>query len=290
MRRFVLFFLLYGFATSSAVAGQMFAVATSPVVVLNRPDFAEVFGGRNGKTVLKDACGQIRAVEFIALPGTVFAVEKQINIKTGSIYRVTSDDYPYQSSGGFFVDARSVKIVPVRPSPRKPELPAKETILANLVKRNGTRYIWGGNVAAGVGELSLWYPPRGAVDTALWKLSGLDCSGLLYEATNGYTPRNTSSLINFGSMVSVKGKTAQEIAQLLEPLDLIVWPGHVLIALDGGKIIESRLDCNRPESGVRIRPSEETLADIMKSRKPVDRLNNRSTEFVVRRWHRDTGL
>jgi len=28
-------------------------------------------------------------------------------------------------------------------------------------------------------------------------MKGVDCSGLLYQATNGFTPRNSRSLLNF---------------------------------------------------------------------------------------------
>jgi cell wall-associated NlpC family hydrolase len=281
----ILSILLVILSATTAAAGSLFAIAVTPAPVLNRPDFSAVFGGKDGKTLLKDTCGQLRAVEFVALPGTVFTVEQKIESPAGVIYRVTTNDYPYPVPGGYFVDARSVKVEQQRPAERARKLPAKEQILANMKMKVGTRYIWGGNVAAGIAELADWYPPAGQVDRALWQLAGLDCSGLLYEATGGYTPRNTSSLLNYGRPVAVAGKTVAELAALLQPLDLIVWPGHVLIVLDNRRIIESRSDCDRPLEGVRIRPLGTALKEIMKKRKPVNNIGKGAGEFVVRRWY-----
>ena len=116
-------------------------------------------------------------------------------------------------------------------------------------------------------------------------LAGVDCSGLLYEATNGFTPRNTSALLHFGKNVSIAGKSRQAITALLQPLDLLVWPGHVIIVIDGGNAIESRLVCQEPDKGVRIRPLADAMSEIMKKRRPADEVQNDREEFVVRRWY-----
>lgn len=277
----------------NAMAGeQHYAVATGPVPVLNTPDFRAVFGGKDGRTLQKDRCGQVRAVEFVALPGTVFTITGELKKGARTIYRVTSNDYPYPSVGGYFLDAASVRVENVRPPDRKAKLPQKEEILAALRQRTGTGYVWGGNLAGGVSELTAWYPPGSTAglskrELKTWQLAGVDCSGLLYEATGGYTPRNTSALIGYGHAIPIAGRSAADIAALLQPLDLIVWPGHVLIALDEGKVIESRQVCNRPEEGVRIRRTEDALADIMKSRRPAGRITSGSREFVVRRWYKE---
>jgi cell wall-associated NlpC family hydrolase len=289
MLRFLFSLLLLVLLDSPSSAGELFAVAVSETPVLNRPDFNAVFGGKDGRSLLTDGCGQLRAVEFVALPGTVFTIEEKIAAKSGMVYRVTSADYPYPSANGLFVDARSVRLEPQRPAERARSLPAREQILANMEQRVGTRYVWGGNVAAGAAALTDWYPPSGTVDRGLWQLAGLDCSGLLYEATNGFTPRNTSALVTYGAAVKIAGKSAREIAAELLPLDLIVWPGHVLIVLDGGRLIESRLDCRHPREGVRIRPLAAALADIMQKRTPADGITKGAREFVVRRWYEGTG-
>lgn len=267
-----------------------FAVARTETPVLNTPDFRAVFGGADGRTLRTDACGQLRAMEFVALPGTVFRIEEELKIGSRLIYRVTTAEYPYPSKTGYFVDAEFVRMQQEEPPPRKSLLPARQEIVAALKNMEGSRYVWGGNRHRGVPALFEQYPPTGkpAIDPAdreIWNLKGVDCSGLLYEATGGYTPRNTSALINFGTGVNIGGKRGAEIVQLLKPLDLIVWQGHVLIVIDGGNLIESRLVCSEPGKGVRIRPVSEALADIMKKRTPADSIGNGSREFVIRRWY-----
>ncbi|HPE85225.1 MAG TPA: hypothetical protein PLO43_03500, partial [Chlamydiales bacterium] len=78
--------------------------------------------------------------------------------------------------------------------------------------------------------------------------AGVDCSGLLYEASYGLTPRNTSELISFGEERSLEN---------LQPLDLLVWKGHVVIVLDPYHTIESRLG-----KGVVITPLADRLSEI----------------------------
>ena len=101
-----------------------------------------MFGGEDGKTLLQDECGQLRALEFVALPGTVFTVEGEIAGSSGTVYRVTTSDYPYPSTNGFFVDARSIRLEMQRPPERARKLPAKEKLLATMESRVGTRYVW----------------------------------------------------------------------------------------------------------------------------------------------------
>ena len=84
------------------------AVADKPVPVLNTPDFRSVFGGVDGRTLDLDQCGQILALEFIALPGTAFQIEESITTFPFPVFRVTSSDYPYPSESGYFVDSRKI--------------------------------------------------------------------------------------------------------------------------------------------------------------------------------------
>lgn len=291
MTRFLLLLILAFLWADSAMAAEgVFAVASTYTPVLGTPDFRSVFGGKDGMTLKKDSCGQLRALEFVALPGTVFRIEKELEINRQKIFRVTTDEYLYPTQSGYFIDARSVTVTTAKPAKRRKVLPSRVAILASLKSRAGTGYVWGGNVAAGLAEMTSWYPPSRTASLssparALWQLAGVDCSGLLYEATGGYTPRNTSALVTFGTGVSVAGKELKALTASLEPLDLIVWSGHVLIVIDGGKVIESRLVCNEPDQGVRIRTIDDALREVMKKRKPVDVFRNGGKEFVVRRWY-----
>lgn len=291
----MLFLLLSG--CTAFTAGQReprYAVATGPVPVLNTPDFRSVFGGNDGKTMAVDPCGQLRALEFIALPGTAFRVEGVISDFQFPVYRVTSDDYPYPSTTGYYIDSRMVWTTDCAPAPRKRTLPDPETIIARLISAVGTPYQWGSNLRQGIPEMITLSPP--AADQQLpsntrdsWTLRGLDCSGLLYEATAGWTPRNTSELVGYGSPVAIAGLDADGIIQRIQPLDLIVWKGHVMLILDRERLIESRLDCQGTAGGVGIRNLKEALRQLLAVRMPLNEyVGNTSAApkgFVIRRWH-----
>ena len=287
MKILVLILLVLFSSGKSYAGGALFAVAVQATPVLNRPDFREVFGGKDGRTLQKDRCGLIRAVEFVALPGTVFNLEAEVKVGDQKVYRVTTADYPYPTGKGYFIDSRDVQLQREKPAPRIRKLPPKKEIIATMKSRVGTGYVWGGNLSSGIPQLLDRYGFAGAAgsERRSWRLEGVDCSGLLYEATGGYTPRNTSALVKYGRSVPVAGMSAAAIASLLEPLDLIVWPGHLMIVLDDNSIIESRLVCGRPDEGVRIRPVLVAVAELLQSRRPADAISNGLREFVIRRWY-----
>jgi cell wall-associated NlpC family hydrolase len=189
-----------------------------------------------------------------------------------------------------YVDSRFVEIRDNKPPPRVRTLPSQAAIVASLNGAVGAPYVWGGNMQGGVSNLlELFYGSDVPSATKLQlTLAGLDCSGLLYQATGGWTPRNTSQLISFGKAVPVVGKTLNEIARLLKSLDLIVWNGHVVIVLDRDTTIESRLVCGKKGNGGVVMTSlQRRLAEIMRTRRPVDiwpTAGKQRDVFVVRRW------
>jgi hypothetical protein len=266
---------------------SLYARAEKPVPVLNTADFRAVFGGTDGKTLPKDASGLIRAVEFIALPGTAFTIVGSQRRGDALIYWVRTREYPSQE-GGLFIDSRFVKTSAVPFPERMKKMPSARTILERMLANEGVPYVWGGNLARGIPELLQYYPPSGNVslkERALWTLKGLDCSGLLYEAAEGATPRNTSDLVTYGRPVAIEGLSAREIAARLKPLDLIVWKGHVIIVLDKQRTIESCLGCSE-RGGVTVRDLSKVLNEVMHTRKPVNRFPAKSGKaFVIRRWY-----
>lgn len=189
--------------------------ARFPTPLLNTPDFDKIF--RASKQVLNEK-GLFYPLEMIALPGTKLIIENQLS---PYIYKVKTKEYPH---GSVYIDSRSTDQVNTETPERQRVLPSKEKILAHLESLLGLPYIWGGNYSEGALEFCSLY------DTP-WSLRGVDCSGLLYEATNGYTPRNTSQLIAFG----------EEVQSLhdVKPLDILIWPGHVIIIYDRATTIES---------------------------------------------------
>ena len=182
---------------------------------------------------------------------------------------------------------------------RKVKLPSKYMIQNKMRQQVGIPYIWGGNSPIWVEQMLDFFPTNEAIDTlteAKWTMKWFDCSGLLYWATDGYTPRNTSKLITFGTGIDIEWKTPEEIAKTLKPLDIIVWKWHDRIVLDKWHIIESTVkftgtwEYSEP-NGVRIVPLIESLRDIMeeKKRTPVNDWDisklGKKEKFVIRRWY-----
>lgn len=269
---------------------ERYGVALSVAPVFNTSRLGSVPGEGGRRTLKTDRCGQVRELEFIALPGTVFRVMEDLRHDEATVYRVETDDYPVPAGVSLYLDSRFIGLSRERPPSRPRSLPGRETIISALRAAVGAPYTWGGNVRQGVVEPTgaPHHPQFSGEAGMLQTLAGLDCSGLLYEATGGWTPRNTSDLVAFGRGIPVAGKSAGEIAGVLEPLDLIVWSGHVLIVLDLEMVIESRLECGKPGNGGVVTTSvRRRLAEIMKTRKPSDVWppgGKGRDVFVVRRW------
>lgn len=273
---FILMLSLFPTMMTFADDTPRYVTAISPTPVLNTPEFHKFFSG----SFRLDPCVGVRPVEFVALTGTLFRVEGERQDHGVTIYRVTSSDYPYRSKTGFFVDARFVKEVAGGPHERTRTLPELEVVQQRLLAAVGKPYVWGGNVKEGVPLLRELYPQGDP-------LAGVDCSGLLYQATDGFTPRNTSALTSYGEAVRVAGLSADQIAQRLKPLDLIVYKGHVMIVLDDSSIIQSTMGCGGGAMGVHLSEIRETLRHLMKRRQPVDLFPSGASgakSFVVRRW------
>lgn len=260
-----------------------YAIALYPAPVLNTPDFSSIFGGKDGKTLKLNKKGIITEVEFVALPKTVFTIEEAIKKNGHEILKVRTEDYPYPTSKGYYIDSRFVEKRGTKPPEREKRLLPRDTIIKNLKKSKGAIYVWGGNYVKGIPQMLDFYKPSGRVSKAVrerWILKGVDCSGLLYEATNGYIPRNTESLVYFGKSVEVKGLGVNEIAEKLKPLDIIVWKKHAVIVLDSEHTIESRVGY-----GVRIRNLRDVLTELLKKMTPSDAYAEGDKKFVIRRWY-----
>jgi cell wall-associated NlpC family hydrolase len=290
MIRSVIYIILFGYALLMPAEAAEYGVARIFAPVLNTPDFKSVFGGANGNTLKVDRCGQVRELEYIAMPGTLFTILKKQHSGTVDVYQVETDEYSARPNVRLYVDGRFLTLQRATPAPRKPVLLPREEILSALRSSAGSPYVWGGNVLNGVPELAAWfYKDISEGDKGRLTLAGLDCSGLLYHATGGWTPRNTSQLTSFGQGVAIAGKQIAEIASLLQPLDLIVWDGHVIIVLDSQTAIESRLACGKPgNAGVVMTSLSQRIAEIMRTRHPANAWpggTKHQNLFVVRRWY-----
>jgi hypothetical protein len=268
----------------SHAGDKSYCSAMIPCPVLNTPDFRAVFGGSDGKTVRTDKKGLVRALEFIALPGTSFEVLSEIKKGSHSILEVKTRDYP--SDGPLYIDSRFAAFFEEKAPERKKILLSKEEILSSMLSMERQPYMWGGNYAGGIDRMPEFYPPSGVVSSktlSLWRLEGVDCSGLIYQASGGYTPRNTSSMLGFGEGLSISGLSAEQISEKLRPLDLIVWPGHVVVVLNPHYVIES----THPE-GVIISKLLPRLRSIMSERTPGNGQGLFPEKyFLIKRWHNE---
>jgi len=269
----------------SKVYSQTYALAIDYTPVLNTYDQFLVFGGTDGSSVKLDNRGLIGEMEFIAFPGTVFNIIEIVDFQDRGLkyYKVKTDDYQY--NGDFYIDSRFVNTYDEKPNGRIIEKPNQSDVVKFMKSLIGYPYMWGGNYADGIYTMLNYYQPKSEIDTRtknLWILKGVDCSGLLYQSTAGFTPRNTSSLLNFGEPINIEDKTLEEILPELKPLDLIVIKGHVIIVLDENTTIESS-----PDRGVHTSELKIRLSKIMEDHKPVNKFGKRmwkNKEFVIRRW------
>lgn len=284
MKILVILHIIFTMISANTLVSQpRYAVTESAAPVLNSPDFESVFGGYDGVSVKTDEQGLIREIEYVAFKGTVFEIIEQLNKGDHKIYRVRSDDYKYDSE--LYIDSRFVNVVTEKPLVELKKLPSRKKIYSFLDRTVGSKYIWGGNYIAGISKMLEYYTPTGKIDTEtkmLWTLKGCDCSGLMYEATNGYTERNTSKLVYEGESVLIEGLNAEEIADKLQPLDMIVWKGHVIYVYDEITAIQSALS----KGGVVKTDLIETLKHLTETRTPVNDYDAGSGKrFVVRRWY-----
>ena len=255
-----------------------------PAPVINIPEFHKAFGGRDGAQIPKNSQGHPLHYEFVALPGMHFQVEEILPRHHHRIYRISTTSYP---SPKLYIDSRFVK--PGKGVKRK--MPALEEIQRRMEELVGTAYVQGGNWSRGIPELLHLYPPRGSIDEKmkiLWMMKGVDAAGLLYEATDGLSPRRMDQLIHFGTGLAIEGKRADEILSLLKPMDMVVWPGHVWFVLDESQSIESK-----PGVGVIKENLSKCLEKTCKMRKGVNAWEHSldpDKYFVIRRLEVKTKL
>jgi hypothetical protein len=263
-----------------------YAITQFPTPVFNTPNIASCFGGDDGDTLPLDDQGLMKTVETVLFPQS--KVELLEQVAQSSIWRIRTHEYNY--GGDYYIDDRFVQLSSNVPARRTISVPSMPTILSKLNQLVGTPYIWGGNWPDGIDLVIQFYPSRTPLHqlTPLvqntWKFKGLDCTGLFHYVSDGYTERNSSSLVNFGKPVFIEGLSLNEIMSKVSELDLIVWDGHVVGVFDEKTAIESKVS----EGVVKVKLSDR-LAQIMKDRKPVNQWSEtKGPRFVIRRWHPKT--
>lgn len=271
MRKLIIQIVTVLMAATASYAEETSVFSNLPLPVYSTPADAAA-----GHAIRMDRCGQVRSLEFIALAGTQFDIIRDSPDK--GVLEVSTPDYSTPSGGSLFIKALNLTLKKGKAVQRNPQIPSKEVIVERLKSAVGLPYVWGGNTRGGI-----------TAGTGKQVYKGLDCSGLLYEATDGATPRNTEQLVGYGLPVAVAGKDVEKMLDILKPLDLIVWKGHVVIVLDRENTVESLLSCGKHgNGGVRLTPLKQRLKEIMSQRKGVDiwpeGKNRNLPLFVVRRW------
>ncbi|NDE82294.1 MAG: hypothetical protein EB051_01590 [Chlamydiia bacterium] len=257
----------------------LYATAKEFTPIFQSPDLNRIFQGDRlplQKNLLKE-------LEMIAFQGSIFQILDQEKF----IAKIVFEEYP--SIKPLYTDIRFLTLHGSAPLVRQKTCPPLVTILETMKGLQGRPYLWGGN-CDGVDKMLMWYPPSlplSAIDPLhqyTWSLQGFDCSGLLYFASGGITPRNTSELIHFGTSVPISNLPYREWD--LKPCDLIVWKGHVIIVVDRHFVIESLGGV-----GVILSPLNEKIEYIHRDlkRKPMDEWNAQTdvpeeNRYVIRRW------
>ncbi|MBX7047357.1 MAG: peptidoglycan endopeptidase [Ignavibacteria bacterium] len=262
-----------------------YAVAIINTPVLYTKDFKGVFGGKSGYTLKKSKTGLVKEVEFVAYPGTFFEILGRYKMDNYFIFKVKCDDYDIVLGGdSLYIDSRFVELTDERRKQPPKEIPSMEEIYKYFDKSVGALYVWGANNLSGVPEMMKYYPPTkqlNSEDNKTWMLKGVDCSGLLYEATNGCTPRNTYQLVSYGESIPINGLNALSISKILKPLDLIVWKGHLIIVYDENTAIQSA----HSAGGVVKKDLLSELERLCSKRTPCNNWSDDNpNSFVIRRW------
>jgi hypothetical protein len=233
-----------------------YAIADGPAPLYNTPDFPH-----HQQTLKTDYQGLLKEVEVVVFPNTKFTIQRDL---PNNVCEVMTNDYP--SLAPLYIDSRFLKPASFDTPEREKKLPPPEVILNFMRSALGARYFWGGNWIEGISKMTSLYPQLSPSDDLICK--GTDCSGLLYQATGGYTPRNTSDLLKFGEDLGLNPYDAASAQKIVKPLDMIVWNGHVIFVLDSEHIIESVLG-----QGVIISDFVERYTFFQ------------DKNFSVRRWH-----
>lgn len=182
----------------------------------------------------------LKSREIILYPNTKVNC---LNFLENNIVQIETKDYP--SNTPIYTNLNFLRKIDKDNQKTVRELPSQDEIIKWLENQIGIPYCWGGNCVEGIKEIMINVYPHLAHISEDQQINayciGVDCSGLLYQATNGISPRNTRQLIQYGEKIPIEGLTIEEIQNKILPLDVVVFPGHMVICLDKQQVIESRL-------------------------------------------------
>jgi len=244
--------------------------------------------------LLLDSSNTIDQLSIVLPSGTPVTLIKKVDNWNFTYYETRTRDFDvwYGETDWYFLDSRFIKIEGSKPNEVIHKIPDMASIFKTLLAAVDSQYIWWWSYYQWIPEINDLYPTPSDVTLSTGEqqykiLQWTDCSWLLWQATNWYTPRTTRTLLTFWESVPISWNTVVEIINKVKPLDLIVWAGHVIIILDNEHAIESIWKANF-EWGVEIVDLKERLEDIFTRRQPVNEWNQsdlpEKQKFVIRRW------
>lgn len=247
-----------------------------------------------GTTGLKlDSSNTIDELWVVLPPNRPLTLIKKIEKWDFTYYEVRTREFDtwLWSDGSRFIDERLITKTEYKSEEHIPQLPSKEQLIKNMLDALGTQYIRWWSRYQWIPEMNELYPTPDGVELSDAEkeykiLKWTDCSWLLRQASDGYTPRNSRWFFNFWEAVSISWNTVDEIIQKVQPLDTIAWAGHVIIILNKNYAIESIRKADF-QWGPELVDLKTRLEDIFTRRVPVNNWSESplsdSAKFVIRR-------
>jgi hypothetical protein len=196
-------------------------------------------------------CRVDRYIAKVLPPGSVLRVEPA----TYGTVRVLDCAYrPFSRKELFALEDLVEAAPPGTPDAwTRPAPPPPEEIRRRLLAREGTRYLFGGSTREGSPRQAAVLVGRGLFpesdrdDPDLGRIlssSGLDCSGLFNHATDYAFFGDSKDVYRawsrgLATFEPGTGDDPESLAAGLQPLDVILYRGHMMVALGGGRLIQA---------------------------------------------------
>ncbi len=272
-----------------------YGIAAFDTPILKTKDFKKQFGWVDGGSLKFDNFWEIDSVEHIAPKGSIFMI---VGKATEDILEVVTEEYPFSLNKKLYIHKNFLgERFLEKPNSLEKVRPPKEKIIELLKSIEWADYVWWWNIPEWIPKMLEIFPPKIMISDKKreqWMLKWVDCSGLIYWASWGTTPRNTSAIVHFWESVDIEGKSLDEIISTVKPLDIIVRRWHMMIVLDDKHTIESsyqywkHIEGTDFNGGVKIRKFSESLWRVLKERVASNNYDDESYKntkhFVIRRW------
>ncbi len=236
----------------SAERERVIISPNDPVFLFTTDNLKDIFDKSRYEQALKDGKPVDEGIQEhlakVLPPGSSILVSGQ-----GDVLEVKGSPYSKYYNDGLYTINIGFKDREI-PAQTNVQIPTKQRIIDSLTKLVGTPYLYGGCYDQGSEKLANYVVSQGLFKEEdknnpdlyrIMKLAGLDCSGLLAQATNYAFLADTRTVFQFAErlnencIVDIEGKNIDDIVNTLKPLDIIVYYGHMLISLPDDKIIQS---------------------------------------------------